>query len=409
MLADPSLRQAAGDNFLDVVKAGAGIRGQQLNNIQSLAGVNQTLRTQFGQAVGALRTDPDVLQDTPDGRQKVKTAIDQFAQSGGPDAQRIASIYGPIVEHAPQGKLARGLSNTQLQVQSAESQAANQKPSYLGTGGSNVQVNPQAAGANPAAPAPNLPNTLAPQVATDAAGNLHFLGGGGNSPASGGALRVPGPGGSQPWVNRPAAEAQGSTATDMTTHFAGLNASAQSLPIATALTKTIQSLAPDAFTGVGGDKRQYIAGLANAFGIHATGDSQTDTNLLNKAIAQLNISTPAGTDAARALVEAGQPNSKMDPQAIREAAGTIAGQVRMNVAERNYLNNIRYANGGAGDPAQYQQARQQFEANADPRIWQYEELKRTDPDGAKKFIQRQPDIPDLAKKARTLEQAGIFK
>jgi hypothetical protein len=81
----------------------------------------------------------------------------------------------------------------------------------------------------------------------------------------------------------------------------------------------------------------------------------------------------------------------------------------MNVAERNYLNNIRYANGGAGDPAQYQQARQQFEANADPRIWQYEELKRTDPAGAKKFIQRQPDIADLAKKAGALEQAGIFK
>ena len=189
---------------------------------------------------------------------------------------------------------------------------------------------------------------------------------------------------------------------------AGLNASAQSLPLVTGLTKTIEGLAPSAFTGPGGDKRQYMAGLARVFGVNLTGDAQTDTNLMNKAMAQLNISTPAGTDAARALIEAGQPNSHMDAAAIREAAGTVAGQIRMNAAERNFLQTTRLSNRGAGDPQAYQEGRQLFEANADPRIWQYEDLAKSNPPAAKAFISRQPDRADLVRKAGAREQMGFF-
>ena len=99
----------------------------------------------------------------------------------------------------------------------------------------------------------------------------------------------------------------------------------------------------------------------------------------------------------------------MDKNAILEAAGTVASQLKMNVAERNFLSSIRTANGGTGDAPKYQQARQFFEQNADPRIWQYEDLKRASPAAANAFINRQPDGGDLANKADALTKAGFFQ
>lgn len=277
-----------------------------------------------------------------------------------------------------------------------------QKPSMGTITGPNGGL--QAVQLNPLSPVPmgangtEVKQGVSPQIMMDANGRPHFVGGAGG-----------GVGNTDSWPSTTDVQARNSAAANMTTHFDGLNASAQSVPLTTALTKTIQGLAPEAFTGVGGDKKQYMAGVLRAFGANPTGDAQTDTNLLNKAIAQLNISSPAGTDAARALVEAGQPNSKMDPQAIKEAAGTIAGQVKMNQAERDFLTTTRYRNGGAGDPQAYQQGRQTFEANADPRIWQYEELANTDRGAARAFIARQPDKADLIRKAGALQGMGFFQ
>lgn len=245
---------------------------------------------------------------------------------------------------------------------------------------------------------------VAPGIVMDLQGQPHYVGG-----VSG--LGGGGVGGQRSAFPTPQqVQARTANTAAMTDHFGALNASAGSLPLVTGLTKTIEGLAPEAFTGPGGDKKQYLAGLLRSFHIDATGDAQTDTNLLNKAIAQLNISTPAGTDAARALVEAGQPNSKMDPQAIKEAAGTIRGQVLMNTAERNFLQtSARLSNGGAGDPVAYQQGRQMFEQNADPRIWQYEDLAKSNPAGAKAFIAKQPDKADLIRRTAALEQMGFFR
>src|SRR6266404_427991 len=241
---------------------------------------------------------------------------------------------------------------------------------------------------------------VAPGIVIDLQGQPHYVGGAAGTGTGGG---------HSPWPTPAAVQAQTKTASDMSDHFTALNASAQSMPLVTSLTKTIEGLAPEAFTGPGGDKRQYMAGLARSFGFNLTGDAQTDTNLLNKAIAQLNISTPAGTDAARALIEAGQPNSKMDADAIKTAAGTIRGQVLMNQAERNFLQTTRLSNRGAGDPQAYQEGRQGFEANADPRIWQYQDLAKSDPKAARAFIAKQPDKSDLVRKAGALEQMGFFR
>lgn len=148
MLADDGLRTTAGDQFLDVLKQGAAIRGQQVQNKQAIAGLNDTLRNQFGSLVGALRTDPDVIADNPTGRQKVADSIRQFGEVGGPDAQRVAGIYGQVVNHAPQGQLARGINAIQLQAMDASAQAGRQAPGYASTGAKLTNTNPQAAGGN---------------------------------------------------------------------------------------------------------------------------------------------------------------------------------------------------------------------------------------------------------------------
>lgn len=332
-----------------------------------------------------------------------------------------STITGLINQHPEMAKTGQSVLSLLDHVQSSQDPKARAKManslSALLQAGTPVETQPQRATADigptieagtfePAAagggftPSTSLTKGVAPGIVMDLQGQPRYIGGAAGTGTGAGA---------SPWPTPAAVQAQTKTASDMSDHFTGLNASAQSLPLVTGLTKTIEGLAPSAFTGPGGDKRQYMAGLAHVFGVNLTGDAQTDTNLMNKAMAQLNISTPAGTDAARALIEAGQPNSHMDATAIKEAAGTIRGQVLMNQAERNFLQTTRLSNRGAGDPQAYQEGRQAFEANADPRIWQYEELAKSNPASSRAFISRQTDKADLIRKTRALENMGFFR
>jgi hypothetical protein len=354
-------------------------------------------------------------QNTPaDAPGVIQSKIDAYVQQQGPNAPAALSqaasysksLLQNLGDHVPDAKTKLSLLHLAQQFEPTAAVAGTQGPaigSVTGPAGGAqpVQLNPLSP--LPMGPTgPEVKQGVAPGIILDAAQQPHYVGGSAG-------LGAGTPGGGAPWPTPAAVQGQQKTTADMSDHFTGLNASAQSLPLVTGLTKTIESLAPSAFTGPGGDKKQYMAGILRGFHINATGDAQTDTNLLNKAMAQLNISTPAGTDAARALVEAGQPNSHMDPDAIKEAAGTLRGQVMMNQAERNFLQTTRLSNRGAGDPQAYQEGRQQFEAQADPRIWQYHDLANSNPAAARTFIRRQPDGADLVRKSAALEQMGFFR
>jgi len=356
-------------------------------------------------------------QNTPaDAPGVIQSKIDAYVQQQGPNAPAALtqaasyskSLLQNLGDHVPDAKTKSSLLHLAQQFEPTAAVAGTQAPaigSVTGPGGGAqpVQLNPLSP-LPMGATGPEVKTGVAPGIVMDLQGQPHYIGGaaGLGGGAAGGAAP-------SPWPTPAGVQAQSGVAKDMSDHFTGLNASAQSLPLVTGLTKTIEGLAPSAFTGPGGDKKQYMAGILRGFHINATGDAQTDTNLLNKAMAQLNISTPAGTDAARALVEAGQPNSHMDPDAIKEAAGTLRGQVMMNQAERNFLQTTRLSNRGAGDPQAYQEGRQQFEASADPRIWQYQDLAKSNPAAARAFIARQPDKADLVRKAGALEQMGFFR
>ena len=142
-IPDSGLREAAGDQFPDVLSKYAGIRQQQLQAKSMLTALTNDQREAFSQMAGALRSDPEVAKDTPEGRQKVADTFGQYAEMF-PDAVPVLRAYGGPIQNAPKGKMAQVLQNIQLQATSAADQASRQAPAYTPTGPELTQTNPYA-------------------------------------------------------------------------------------------------------------------------------------------------------------------------------------------------------------------------------------------------------------------------
>lgn len=168
------LREAAGDMFPDVLQQYVGVRQSQLAAKQALVQLNDTQRGSFGEMMGALRSDPDVAQDTPAGREKVTQAFGQYAEMYGKDAENVLRAYASPIAKAPPGKLGQVIQNIQLQATSASDQASRQAPQYANTGAELKQTNPYAQEGQ--APG-SIPLTLSPGeqdfVLTDQLGNQY--------------------------------------------------------------------------------------------------------------------------------------------------------------------------------------------------------------------------------------------
>ena len=385
MLGDPSLRAASGDQFLDVMKTAAGIRTQQLQNKQSLVNLNDGLRNQFGSIVSALRTDPDVVNDTPAGRQKVTDAVNAFGAAGGPDAQRVAEIYGPQVEHVPQGQLARGLSTVQLQAMDASRQAAAQTPQYVNTGATLTNTNPQAAGGNLAG-SPAIQNTLSPEsaaqrVPTYSNGQPGTVSLGSVTPgAQGYGSNAFGSGryGSQPGQN-PTFAATGApigTGADvdwMKHDYQNVQAEATSAQQRIGLYNNVQQLSKQALTGPQ-DRLSYANSLLALVGVPKA-ESLNDAQVaLNKNAAMIQQAFGGNTDAARAVVQHFTPGTAMPDKVNQEISeyGKAVGQ--MQQFAQKYLQEP--SNGT--DPAAYKTAKANLSLVADPRMWEFQNKSPSD-------------------------------
>ena len=125
----------------------------------------------------------------------------------------------------------------------------------------------------------------------------------------------------------------------------------------------IRQLAPEAFTGVLGQRKELIAGVANAIGIPAYEAEKTATDELMK---NSNLLSLAGgnTDAARMLAEAANPNKKMNERAIKEVVGQLIGMENMKSAKAQYLGQYR------NDPNAYIKKLADFSDVADSRLFQ---------------------------------------
>ena len=166
-----------------------------------------------------------------------------------------------------------------------------------------------------------------------------------------------------------------------------------------AIFQNIKKLAPEAFTGVGGERKKLAAGILNAAGIDAYTAENTATDELAKNTRLLALAG-GNTDAARALAEIANPSNKMTLAAIKEVSDQMIGAERLREKRAEYLAQFR------NDPVKYQEKAQLFNQVADPRIFQ----EMTPEQVAKlKASMSKKDIEEMSKKIQTAKMLGILR
>jgi hypothetical protein len=146
---------------------------------------------------------------------------------------------------------------------------------------------------------------------------------------------------------------------DLTTTLAD----AAQAPTRIATFQNIKKLAPEAFVGVGGARKELAAGIAGAVGWNIYDAEKTATDQLAKNSNLLTL-TGGNTDAARAIAEAANPNKKMTEQALKDVADQLIGMEKMKLARASFLGPVQ------NDAVQFTQRQQQFNSLADYRLFQ---------------------------------------
>lgn len=176
-LQSPAFK-GAGNAKPEIMQKLLDIKNHQLAWKQSLANLNSSLVTQFGTGMGALAKDDDVVADKTDkatgtnaGRAKVEQFLGNFAKLS-PDAARVAQIFAPITQHAPPGKLAKGIESLQLLAQSASEQQRQQNPEQTRNAAGQIVNRNVASGelSMPGGPAPNPASSQVAAATTQATG-----------------------------------------------------------------------------------------------------------------------------------------------------------------------------------------------------------------------------------------------
>ena len=163
--------------------------------------------------------------------------------------------------------------------------------------------------------------------------------------------------------------------------------------------QNIKKLAPDAFTGVGGARKELAAGILGAVGIDAYTAEKTSTDELSKNAAILQLAG-GNTDLARTIAEAANPNKKMTKEAIEGMANQLLGVEKLKQAKYDYLKPF------INDPVKYNEKSAQFAKFADYRLFQ--EMTAQEVAKLKQSMSptQQKEISDKIKEAKML---GIIR
>jgi hypothetical protein len=176
-------------------------------------------------------------------------------------------------------------------------------------------------------------------------------------------------------------------------------AEAKDAPQRIGIFQNIKKLAPESFTGPTAERRQAVASFAQMLGIPAytLETSSTDELMKNTKLLQM---AGGNTDAARALAEFANPNSKMTKEGISRVTDQLLGIEKMRLARANYLVPAQ------NDANNYMQRKSDFDSISDARLFQ--EMTKDDAqkmwDSMSKSEQEQ--IIAMRKKAKTL---GVIK
>ena len=257
-----------------------------------------------------------------------------------------------------------------------------------------------AEGQFPGVPA-GTPYLIGPQ------GSAGTQGFGAGAPAPGNRPAPAGPGAAAPQAARPfvtgqapgEAETLRANATIASDDWSTTSKDASTAQQRIMTLQKIRQLAPEAFTGVGGQRKELIAGIANAIGIPAYEAEKTATDELMK---NSNLLSLAGgnTDAARLLAEAANPNKKMNEKAIKDVVGQLIGMENMKSAKAQYLGQYR------SDPNAYIQKLAEFNNVADSRLFQ--EMTREEVAKLKASMS-ESEQKAMIDKIRKAKQMGVIK
>lgn len=331
-LTSPEFK-ATGDASPEIAKSLLGIKNSQLAAKTSLAGLNGALRDQFSSQVAGLSQDPDVKSGNQTGRGKVLDAIDQFGKVGGPDALRVAGIYGQVLQNTPPGKMSQALQNLQLQAKSAGEQLP--QPTTRDTGAEVVSgATAPGSGAFTPAGAP-IEKKFAPQVieSPTTGGKYRLTPGGQAVPitAAAGAGQTP--------FQNPGYQGQQNDVAANQTEVRSVRTAGDQAPLAANINQQILRLSKDSKTGPGSDAWQHVVGAVGApFGLSPTASYQEVGKFLEKnAIA--NMQSMGGPPSDSRLDAAAKANgsTSFSPEALQkvtkfnDATTTALAQYRQGV------------------------------------------------------------------------------
>jgi hypothetical protein len=190
-------------------------------------------------------------------------------------------------------------------------------------------------------------------------------------------------------------------------HWTAVGNDAQNAQTNIGIAQNIKAYADKALTGKQGDKLAAVNGILSIFGQGGQTDISTATDLLQKNMARLSLTSrqgAGGTDAAGALATAANPHGTMTAEAIKDAADQVIGSQKMALAQQQLLQPFKLNNDVAG----YQSTLSKFNQAADPRVWQFQGMT-PEQRASFKASMSPADQKAFSSKIRTLEGMGAIQ
>jgi len=125
----------------------------------------------------------------------------------------------------------------------------------------------------------------------------------------------------------------------------------------------MKSLAPKAILGTEQGRRAYFEGLNTLLGRSQDEIRKTSTDELEKNAAIL--ATSGHTDAERALLQAGNPSSKMTERALQNAADQVIAQKKLAILKSTHMGNY------VRDPSTYAKELRTWQSISEPQALNY--------------------------------------
>lgn len=194
---------------------------------------------------------------------------------------------------------------------------------------------------------------------------------------------------------------------DLTKKWGAVNQANSQAQTTVSYLQNIRDLAQKAATGPQSDRLNFVNGLLSLAGSERATDTVTANDLLNKYSNQIVSrlgSGDLGTDAARSILASAYPNAHMTAPAINEAVDNLVGASQMTQAKYRLLQ----GDYNARNPQSYTQKEGVFDQNADPRIWQFQNMNPAQRQQFKANM-APADQKTFSAKIRTLEGLGALQ